>query len=196
MTLICILLFIRIIVLFTKLQKAKKQIEEMKHERSCLKEWSAAYEKMYNELLKKRIYIKDPFFNEKASEYERIEYVPAEKIRLDCDMERIENEVAMNYDFYKKVLDESQVLKERHEKEHVSYEELARTSNEAYVCFNQPKAIRGCKEGDTYNLVNGNHRVFLARKLGMDVPYVVLGKAKYITVKEIVSRGVLDWNED
>lgn len=77
---------------------------------------------------------------------------------------------------------------------YISYEELVWTSDEAYVCFNQPHAIRGYKEGDTYTLVNGNHRVFLAQKLGMDVPYVVLGKGRHITLKELVRSGVLGWN--
>lgn len=194
MKFICILLFVGIIVLFLKLRQARQQIEEMEYELNRKQEWVNAYEKMYNDLQEKRILIKDPFFNERASEYERVEYVPAEKIILDCDMERIEREVELNYDFYKKVLDKSQVLRERHDKENISYEELAMTSNEAYVCFNQPHAIRGYKEGDTYNLVNGNHRVFLAQKLGMDVPYVVLGKGRHITLKELVRSGVLDWN--
>lgn len=194
MKFICILLFVGIIVLFLKLRQARQQIEELGYELKRKQEWVTAYEKMYNDLQAKRIFVKNPFFNEGASEYERVEYIPADKIELDCDIERIEREVELNYDFYKKVLDESQVLREQHDKENISYEELAMTSNEAYVCFNQPQAIRGYKEGDTYNLVNGNHRVFLAQKLDIDVPYVILSKGQYITIKELIRSGVLDWN--
>lgn len=196
MTLICILLILGVVILYSKLQQTRKQNEKLGYELNRKQEWLESYEKMYNDLQEKRIFVKDPYFNDKASGYERVEYIPAEKIILDCDMERIEREVELNYDFYKKVLDESQILRARHEKENISYEDLAKTSNEAFVCFEQSHAIRGYKEGETYTLVNGNHRIFLAKKLGMDVPYVVLGKGKRVTVKDIVSRGVLDWNDN
>lgn len=194
MTLIFVFLIVAIIVLSLELKNARHQIEELGYELNQKQEWLTAYEKMYNDLQEKRIFIKDPFFDERASEYERIEYISADKIKLDCDMERIEREVELDYKDYKRILDESKVLRKRHENNNISYEELAMTSDEAYVCFNQPHAIRGYKEGDTYTLVNGNHRVFLAQKLGMDVPYVVLGKGRHITLKELVRSGVLDWN--
>jgi len=193
MTLICILLIFGVVILYSKLQQTRKQNEKLGYELNRKQEWLESYEKMYNDLQEKRIFVKDPYFNDKTSGYERVEYIPAEKIILDCDMERIKREVELNYDFYKKVLDESQVLREQREKEHISYEELAMTSDEAYVCFYEPDAIRGYKEGDTYGLVNGNHRVFLAKKLGMDVPYIVLSKGEYKTVRELVKGGVLDW---
>lgn len=194
MTLIFVFLIVAIIVLSLELKNARHQIEELGYELNRKQEWLEVYEKMHNDFLEKRIFIKDPFFDERASEYERIEYISADKIKLDCDMERIEREVELGYKDYKRILDESQLLRKRHEKENISYEELAWASDEGYVCFNQPDAIRGHMEGDTYSLVNGNHRVFLAQKLGMEVPYVVLSKGKYITVKELVIRGVLDWN--
>lgn len=194
MILICVFLIVTVIVLHLKLKKARQRIEEMRYELNRKQEWLEVYEKMYNDFLEKRVYIKDPFFDERAPEYERVEYVPADKIKLDWDIDRIEREVESGYDIYKRILDESQVLREKHEKENISYEELAGTSDEAYACFCQPNAIRGHKEGNTYTLVNGNHRVFLAKKLGMDVPYIILSKGQYITVRELVNRGVLDWN--
>lgn len=189
MALINTFFIIIVIVLFLELRKAFRQIKKMQWELIRREEWLETNNQ------DKRIFIKDPFFDDRISGYERIHYIPAEKIVLEGDMEQIEKEVDMNYDFYKSVLDESQKLKERHDKENISYEELAMINDEAYVCFYQPKAIRGFQEGDTYSLVNGNHRVFLAKKLGMDVPYIVLGKGRYITVYEIINRGVVDWNE-
>lgn len=192
MILICLLLISTIIVLSLRLRKERHQIEELEYELVRKQEWLEACEKMYNDLQEKRIFIKDPFFDERASEYERIEYISADKIKLDCDMERIEREVELGYKDYKRILDKSNVLREKHEKENISYEELAWASDEGHVCFHQPDSIRGHKEGDTYSLVNGNHRVFLAQKLGMDVPYIVLGKGQYVTVKELINSGVLD----